>query len=97
MASISGALVEREVELARLATAVEAVRAGTGRFVVVEGSAGVGKTSLLAAAAASAREAGCEVLSAAAGEFDCDLSYGVVRQLFETALYPLGAPERRSC
>jgi len=42
-------LLEREAQVASLAALADAARGGGGRFVVIEGSAGVGKTLLLAA------------------------------------------------
>ena len=48
-----GELLERSVELGVIRAAVEAVAAGEGRAVVVEGPAGIGKTALLVAAARS--------------------------------------------
>ena len=41
-------LLEREAELAALEAMLAAARLGDGRLVVVEGSAGIGKTRLLA-------------------------------------------------
>jgi len=40
-------MLEREAEMAALAALLEAANAGDGRLVVVEGSAGIGKTRLL--------------------------------------------------
>ena len=44
-------LLERDAAMDQLRAAVEAVRGGSGRCVVVSGTAGIGKTSLLAACA----------------------------------------------
>ena len=49
-AAAGGPLLERSAELARIESALAEARDGTGRFVVVEGPAGIGKTELLAAA-----------------------------------------------
>jgi DNA-binding CsgD family transcriptional regulator len=49
-AAVTGPLLERSGELARIESALNQARSGSGRFVVVEGPAGIGKTSLLAAA-----------------------------------------------
>ena len=40
-------LLERDEQLARLRTALEGARSGTGRLVLVTGEAGVGKTALV--------------------------------------------------
>ena len=52
------ALLDRDTELATLADRLEQVRAGTGRVIVVEGAAGIGKSSLLAAAGRGPRRRG---------------------------------------
>ncbi len=85
-------LLEREGELAQLGALIEASREGAGRFVLVEGGAGIGKTGLLTAARERGREAQMEVLHARGGELEREFSYGIVRQLFEPAL--AGARER---
>ena len=76
------ALLDRDTELATLADRLEQVRAGTGRVIVVEGAAGIGKSSLLAAAGRSAEAQGATVLSARAGPLEQDAAWGVARQLF---------------
>src|SRR5204863_240124 len=77
--------VEREPELAALAAVVDSACAGEGSLVVIEGTAGIGKTRLLAEARA---RAGGEmrVLSARGGELEGEFAFGVVRQLFEPLL-----------
>jgi DNA-binding CsgD family transcriptional regulator len=92
----SPALVEREPELARVAAALDAVGGGSGRLVVVDGAAGIGKTSVLEAACAQGRDSGFFVLAAVAGEFERELGFGVVRQLFERALQGVSARERHA-
>lgn len=89
-----GTLLEREAELDRLATVLEGVGSGSGAAVVVEGPAGIGKTRLLEAARELAAGAGLEVLSARPGEFERELGWGVVRELFEPALQVLSTEER---
>ncbi len=79
----AGGLVERERELGLLAGYLADVRAGTGRVVVIEGPAGIGKSRLLAEARATAEQAGLQVLHARASELERDFAFGVVRQLFE--------------
>ena len=79
-------LLERETQVAALQALAEAARSGGGRFVVIEGSAGIGKTRLLAEGRAIAGSAGMRVLAARGGEFEGELAYGVVRQLFEPLL-----------
>ncbi|MBV9916382.1 MAG: AAA family ATPase [Solirubrobacterales bacterium] len=79
-------LVERADELAAIGVALERSLCGEGRLVLVEGPAGVGKSALLAAAAARARDLGVETMFARAGEYERGLPFEVVRQLFERSL-----------
>ena len=79
-------LLERETQVAALESLAEAARSGGGRFVVIEGSAGLGKTRLLAEARAIADSAGMRVLAARGGELEGEFAYGIVRQLFEPLL-----------
>ena len=79
-------LLEREAQVAALEALAEAARSGGGRFVVIEGSAGIGKSRLLAEARGIAGSAGMRVLAARGGEFEGGFAYGIVRQLFEPLL-----------
>ena len=79
-------LLEREAQVAALEALTDAARSGGGRFVVIEGSAGIGKTRLLAEARVIAGSAGMRVLAARGGEFEGEFAYGIVRQLFEPLL-----------
>jgi DNA-binding CsgD family transcriptional regulator len=88
-------LLEREAEVARLRAFADAAREGGGRFVVIEGGAGIGKTRLLAEARALAGSAGMRVLAARGGEFEGEFAYGIVRQLFEPLLVS-APPDLRS-
>src|SRR4051812_7770863 len=76
-------LVERKAELDVLGSAVEQVRSGQGGVVVLEASAGLGKTALLDHAARIAAEAGCAVRRAAPGPLEREFRYGVVRALLD--------------
>ncbi len=86
MAAAATALLEREEELAKIEQLLAAAEAGVGGVMVVEGEAGAGKTSLLAAAAEMAAQRGMLLLRARGGEYERDFPYGVVRQLFEPVL-----------
>lgn len=79
-------LLEREAELAALEAMLGAAQSGDGRLVLVEGSAGIGKTRLLAEARTLAARAEFEVLTARGGELEGQFSFGIVRQLFEAPL-----------
>jgi DNA-binding CsgD family transcriptional regulator len=63
-----------------------AARAATGRLLLVEGHAGIGKTSLLDAAVVRARELGMTVLRSRGSELESDFAFGVALQLFEPLL-----------
>jgi uncharacterized protein YecE (DUF72 family) len=75
-------LLERAEELAAIDAVIADALAGLGRFAVVEGSAGIGKSSLLGEGRLRAIDAGT-VLTARGTEIERAFSYGVVRQLFE--------------
>src|SRR5512133_3815751 len=79
-------LLEREAQVASLEALADAACSGGGRFVVIEGSAGIGKTRLLAEARTIAGSAGMRVLAARGGEFEGGFACGIVRQLFEPLL-----------
>src|SRR5881392_2612511 len=79
-------MLEREAELAAVEAMLGVAQSGDGRLVVVEGSAGIGKTRLLAEAGALAVAAEFEVLTARGGELEGEFAFGIVRQLFEAAL-----------
>jgi DNA-binding CsgD family transcriptional regulator len=87
-------LLERDAELATLRARAELALGGDGNVVAIEGTAGIGKTRLLAAARAEVGE-GLRVLTARAGEHEGDFSFGVVRQLFESLLATAPAKQRK--
>jgi class 3 adenylate cyclase/DNA-binding CsgD family transcriptional regulator len=80
------ALLERAEELGAVDTAIAGTHAGAGKLVVIEGPAGIGKTSLLAEGRARAAASGLTVFYARASELEAAFSFGVVRQLFEAAI-----------
>src|SRR6266705_126670 len=73
-------ILERDAELAALAAAVAAAEAGHGSLVLVEGPAGIGKTTLLRAAC---RAPGPRVLTARGLALEQGFGYGIVRQLLD--------------
>jgi DNA-binding CsgD family transcriptional regulator/tetratricopeptide (TPR) repeat protein len=88
------AVLEREAEFAELDTVLEEALRGAGRLVVVEGSAGIGKTRLLIEARERAKRAGMRVLAARGTELERDFPFALVRQLFEPALRAADQAER---
>jgi DNA-binding CsgD family transcriptional regulator len=94
VAAATEPLLERNEELARIESALADARTGRGRFVVVEGPAGIGKTALLAAARTAATEDGMRVLRSRGTELERGFAFGVVRQLFEPPLVEASEFER---
>jgi class 3 adenylate cyclase/predicted ATPase/DNA-binding CsgD family transcriptional regulator len=79
-------LLERAEELAAVDAALAATLVGGGRLVVIEGPAGIGKTSILVEARERAVASGFVVLQGRGSEMESAFSFGVVRQLFEAVL-----------
>ncbi len=86
----SGALLERGGELEILVGALNGVRAGGGGVVVVEGPAGIGKSSLLDACAVEAEQRGVGVLRVRGDRLVADSSLAAVRELFWRRVRDLG-------
>jgi DNA-binding CsgD family transcriptional regulator len=79
-------LLEREAELGVLETLVAQAAGGDGRVGLIEGAPGIGKSSLVAAAAGLAAGAGMRCFSARGSPMERAFPFGVVRQLFELVL-----------
>ena len=77
------ALIERTEEIAAIDAAISSALSGQGQVVLVEGAPGLGKTSLLRSAAVAAEEAGMGVLSASGAVLEQDLTWAVVRDVFQ--------------
>jgi DNA-binding CsgD family transcriptional regulator len=88
------ALLERDGELTTLTDALLRARDGRGLVVLVEGVAGLGKTSLLDAACGLAAESGFTCLRARATELERDFAYGCMRQLLEPVVAKAGGSDR---
>jgi DNA-binding CsgD family transcriptional regulator len=76
-------ILEREREVAEIDRALATTLAGNGRVLLVEGPAGIGKSTLLRVSSALARDRGVTVLSGRGSPLERQFSYGVVRQLYE--------------
>ena len=87
-----GTLRERERELA----AVEVLLDGRGGVLVIEGRAGIGKTSLVEVACSRAAGLGYEVVRGRGSELEAGFAFGLVRQLFERRLAAAWAGEREA-
>ena len=87
-------VLEREGELEQIAGALGDAVDGVGSVLLVEGPAGIGKTTLGLAGANEARSRGMRVLRAAGRELERDFPYGVVRQLLDPVLRAAAPADR---
>ena len=87
-------LVGRVTELAAVDAVLAAAAGGEGQALLVEGPAGIGKTSLLSEARGRAARAGMTVLAARGTELERDLPLGLVRQALAPAARDAAARER---
>src|SRR4051794_724533 len=87
-------LLERSRELRAIIRSLTAARSGTGGALLIDGPAGIGKTSLLAEARATARAAGMLVLAGRGTQLERSFAFGVVRQLYERVILGAGSRER---
>jgi DNA-binding CsgD family transcriptional regulator len=86
MPPTSARLLERDTELAVIHDALARSARGAGALVMIDASAGVGKTALLETARTAAEDAGLLVLRARGAELERAFGFGVVRQLFDEVL-----------
>jgi DNA-binding CsgD family transcriptional regulator len=82
-----GPLVGRQQELTLLRAALDQIRAGEPRLVLVEGAAGIGKTALLRRLLAEAVDV--QVLWSSGAHEEQLVPYGVVEQLAHSSRTPL--------
>ncbi len=76
-------ILERDRELAVIEAALAGAVRGEGSLVLVDGPAGVGKTTLMLAARDAAGEEGLLLLRARGSELERPFGFGVIRQLFD--------------
>jgi DNA-binding NarL/FixJ family response regulator len=88
-------LLERDRELGELDAAFALPTVGAGRLLVLEGHAGIGKSSLIAAAQARAEDAGLRVLRARCGPLEQEFAWGTAVELLEPTL-PASSPGERA-
>src|SRR6201999_1899500 len=81
---VAAGLLERTDELAVISVSLDAARRGEGALVVIEGSPGIGKTSLLAACRERAEELGLTTLRVRGDELVMESSFAAVRELLWT-------------
>lgn len=89
-------MLERERELGRISAALARARDGSGSVLLIEAPAGVGKSMLLAQAAADARRGAMRVLEARGAVLEREFAFGVVRQLFEHECSALDPAQRQA-
>ncbi|MDD7939972.1 AAA family ATPase [Actinomycetospora lutea] len=85
------AVLEREDELAAAGELVDGVLRGEGGLLLVEGDAGIGKTTLVRAARDLARGRDLPVAGARGAELERDLAFGVARELLAPVVGPAGS------
>jgi DNA-binding SARP family transcriptional activator/tetratricopeptide (TPR) repeat protein len=83
----------RDRELASVLSIAAAARPD-GRFVVIEGEAGIGKTRLAEAVADAVRGAGGVVLASRGYPGEATIAYGPIVDLLRSGLAAVGGPER---
>ena len=84
-------LLEREAETAQISRGLDAAAAGAGGLIVIDGAAGIGKTTLMDEAASLAEARGMVVLRARGSIMETEFAFGVVIQLLAPSIEPLGA------
>jgi DNA-binding CsgD family transcriptional regulator/tetratricopeptide (TPR) repeat protein len=87
-------LLERDLELAHFQRALDHTSHGIGRLMVIEGAAGIGKTTLLAVMREMASDVGLTVRAARGAELEQGFAFGVVRQLFDPVIAAADAAQR---
>lgn len=87
--------IERDAEIALLTEHLRALGQSSGSVVLLEGPAGMGKSTLIGIAAAKAGENGVQVLAAAGRSSERDFPFGVVLQLLEPSLAKAGPAGRK--
>jgi DNA-binding CsgD family transcriptional regulator len=89
-------LLEREHPLGTIAETLDAAHLGSGRGLMFEGHAGLGKTRLHEATLDRARSLDFRVLRAAGSELEHNVSFGVAAQLLGSLLHGLPEIRRRA-
>ena len=87
-------LIERDGELAAIDELVGGIDGRGPRLLLVEGPAGIGKSSLLAVARERAQGSGIRICAARGSQLEREFPFGVVRQLFEPELVRADERER---
>ncbi|CRK59807.1 putative regulatory protein [Alloactinosynnema sp. L-07] len=78
--------LERDRELDRITATLDSAAAGEGRVLVVEGTAGIGKTRLVRECRDLAKARGFGRLQAVGDALEAAMAWGVIRQLVERSV-----------
>ena len=76
---------ERDAAMTLVSELFERARQGAGGVLIIQGAAGMGKTTVLAEARRDAESAGFSVLSARGAALEQQFAFGLVHQLFTSA------------
>lgn len=95
MSAASG-ILERDTELVHIATALDSAVSGSGRVILVEGAAGIGKTRLIRETRELAARRGFGRLQATGDETETSMAWGVVRQMVERSVTRYSGEVRRA-
>jgi DNA-binding CsgD family transcriptional regulator len=87
-------LLEREEERRAIGDSLERLGSGEGSALLIEGEAGIGKSTLLEHAAGEALRSGFRVVRARGGELERDVPYGIATELFSGLVRQSEASER---
>ena len=87
-------LLERDAEIAALGSFVDGIERVGSRLMLIEGPAGIGKSTLLAEARRLAAEDGLRMLVGRGSLLEREFPFGVVRQMFEPELADPAERER---
>lgn len=90
-----GSLLERDAELAEIVDAIDRLRDGHSRLILVRGPAGIGKTGLVDAARAHAATRGIRVLNARGAEIETGVGFGLARQLLDAPVRSAKGAQRQ--
>jgi DNA-binding CsgD family transcriptional regulator len=92
----SAGLLEREPALTAITEIFDGAHVSSGRALLIEGHAGLGKTRLHEAALDRARSSDMRVLRAAGSELESNVSFGLAAQLLSSLLADLPEIRRRA-
>jgi DNA-binding CsgD family transcriptional regulator len=86
-------ILDRDAELTAMTAAITAAAGGRGSLILVQGPAGIGRTTMLSVASAEAAAHGMRTLTARGLALEQGFTYGIIRQLLEPARAAAGPGE----